>query len=154
MLVRTTGIVTQLIFEHSLRIRIKAEIADTPANSVANTAVGTPDTASLADAEGSDGQENDNESPTNSNSDGDTMRASTVSVTASATAKGKQRAGSVSGESRKSVSNAASAEGEKSGNLVGKINNLVTTDLDNLINGRDFLFIGTCRSLGCLESMS
>ncbi|KAF9807084.1 hypothetical protein IEO21_08395 [Rhodonia placenta] len=141
MLVRTTGIVTQLIFEHSLRIRIKAEIADTPANSVANTAVGTPDTASLADAEGSDGQENDNESPTNSNSDGDTMRASTVSVTASATAKGKQRAGSVSGESRKSVSNAASAEGEKSGNLVGKINNLVTTDLDNLINGRDFLFI-------------
>jgi hypothetical protein len=27
-------------------------------------------------------------------------------------------------------------------NLVGKINNLVTTDLGNLVDGRDFLFLG------------
>ena len=32
-------------------------------------------------------------------------------------------------------------DGPASGNLIGRINNLVTTDLSNLVEGRDFLFI-------------
>ena len=36
---------------------------------------------------------------------------------------------------------AAVAE-KKSNNVVGKINNLVTSDLDSIMSGRDFLFIG------------
>lgn len=27
-------------------------------------------------------------------------------------------------------------------NFIGRINNLITSDLDNIVNGRDFLFLG------------
>ena len=36
----------------------------------------------------------------------------------------------------------------KGGNLVGKLNNLVTTDLNNVVDGRDFLFISACYFCG------
>lgn len=35
-----------------------------------------------------------------------------------------------------------SEDPEKSRNLVGKMNNLVSTDLENLVDGRDFLLLG------------
>ena len=35
-------------------------------------------------------------------------------------------------------------EEEKNDNLVGKLNNLVTSDLENITQGRDFLFLGGC----------
>ncbi|KAF9449105.1 multidrug resistance-associated ABC transporter [Macrolepiota fuliginosa MF-IS2] len=69
MLVHTEGLLTQLVFEHSLRIRMKAEA--------------------------SDGSENP------------TSETKTV----------------------------------KADNLVGKINNLVTTDMVNVVEARDFLFL-------------
>ncbi|KAF9449128.1 multidrug resistance-associated ABC transporter [Macrolepiota fuliginosa MF-IS2] len=69
MLVQTEGLLTQLIFEHSLRLRMKAEASDRP------------------------------DQPTN----GSTTR--------------------------------------KADNLVGKINNLVTTDTTNIVDARDFLFV-------------
>ncbi|CCM01503.1 uncharacterized protein FIBRA_03559 [Fibroporia radiculosa] len=136
MLVRATGIVTQLVFEHSLRIRMKAETQNTPGNSVASTAVPTPDNASIA--EGSESQIT-HESPTSS--EDETMQASTVSVDSSSV-KGKQKskAASVSGDSKKSADDSPAVSGPKGENLIGKINNLVTTDLDNIIGGRDFLF--------------
>ncbi|KZT65009.1 P-loop containing nucleoside triphosphate hydrolase protein, partial [Daedalea quercina L-15889] len=115
MLVRTTGIITQLVFAHALRIRLKAEVPDTPASSTVTTAVGTPDNAS----------------------EDETARASTIS--SSTKGKGKSKVSSEGGESRKEGTK--NSEDAKGANLVGKINNLVTTDLDNLINGRDFLFI-------------
>ncbi|PPQ75643.1 hypothetical protein CVT26_001623, partial [Gymnopilus dilepis] len=68
VLVRTEGLITQLVFEHSLRIRLKAQPA------------------------------------------GDS---------------------DVEGKARKA-----------SDNLTGRIHNLVTTDLGNLVRGKDFLFIG------------
>lgn len=76
MLVHTEGLLTQLIFEHSLRLRMKAETSDKPDGS-ANTS------ATLR---------HDNRRP-------------------------------------------------KADNLVGKINNLVTTDMVNVIEARDFLFL-------------
>ena len=144
MLVRTTGIITQLIFAHALRIRMKAEVPDSHVSSTVTTAVGTPDNASVAETEGAHSQsqtEGESHSPTSS--EDETVRASTASIsesTASAKGKRKSKAPSEAGESKKEEPK-KSADA-KAGNLVGKINNLVTTDLDNLINGRDFLFIG------------
>lgn len=40
----------------------------------------------------------------------------------------------------------------KSSNLVGKMNNLVSTDLENLVDGRDFLLLGS--SLDCIFQCS
>jgi hypothetical protein len=77
MLVHTEGLLTQLIFEHSLRVRMKAEISDRPDK---------PASAST----------------------------------------------SLRHEHRR----------PKADNLVGKINNLVTTDMANVIEARDFLYFG------------
>ncbi|KAJ3554167.1 hypothetical protein NP233_g12480 [Leucocoprinus birnbaumii] len=75
MLVHTEGLLTQLIFEHSLRIRMKAEGSDKPHD---------PESASA----------------------------------------------NLRHENRR----------VKADNLVGKINNLVTTDMVNVVEARDFLF--------------
>ncbi|TFY70118.1 hypothetical protein EVJ58_g61 [Rhodofomes roseus] len=143
MLVRTTSIITQLLFEHSLRIRMKAEVPDSPASSTVTTAVGTPDNASIAETEGVPSQsptEGENHSP--AGSEDETVRASTISVTStSTTAKGKRKSKALSQAGEGKTEGPKKSEEAKGGNLVGKINNLVTTDLDNLINGRDFLFI-------------
>ena len=68
MLVRTESIITQLVFDHALRIRMKSDVSsDTPASSRATTAAHTPDNASIAeDASGS--------------TEDETVRASTVSA--------------------------------------------------------------------------
>jgi len=76
MLVHTEGLLTQLIFEHSLRLRMKAEVSE------------------------------------NSN--------------------GRQNASAVLRYDRRHP---------KADNLVGKINNLATTDMVNVIGARDFLFL-------------
>lgn len=78
----TEGLLTQLIFEHSLRIRMKAEISGRPDD---------PQAASMV-------LRHENRRP-------------------------------------------------KADNLVGKINNLVTTDMMNVIEARDFLYTGGCSQL-------
>ena len=139
MLVRCEAIITQLVFDHSLRIRMKAETAESPSPSRATTAAQTPDNASIAEPEP---ESEEGASGSTSSEDETTVRASTISGTSTATAKGKEPA-------KKGEEDAKDKEKEKekdasagSGNLIGKINNLVTTDLANLIDGRDFLFIG------------
>lgn len=37
-----------------------------------------------------------------------------------------------------------SSSEDQTKNLVGKLNNLVSTDLNNIVEGRDFLMIGWC----------
>ncbi|VDB89909.1 unnamed protein product [Peniophora sp. CBMAI 1063] len=118
-LVRIEGMITQLIFEHSLRIRMKAEVSgSTPAPSAAPT----PDTASLA-------------------GDADTVVGEDVSHIGEASS---TTVAESSGSSDKE-SKAAAADEEKGDNLVGKINNLVAVDLDNIVDGRDLalLFVFT-----------
>ncbi|KAH7905737.1 P-loop containing nucleoside triphosphate hydrolase protein, partial [Hygrophoropsis aurantiaca] len=122
-LVRTEGIITQLVFSHSLRIRMKAEgpIDKKPISDVVATS--TPDTTSIAGSDSPDGEV--------STHDGieDSLRASE----ASSLAKGKQKA--------VQTTKADDARGPKSntGNLIGKINNFVSSDLNNITEGRDFL---------------
>ena len=123
MLVRTESIITQLVFDHALRIRMQSDVSsDTPASSRATTAAHTPDNASIAeDASGS--------------TEDETVRASTVS--AGSTVAPKKGKDGKKGEEEK----ATPTPSADSGNLIGKINNLVTTDLNTLIDGRDFLFV-------------
>jgi len=75
-LVRTEALLTQLVFEHSLRIRLKADVTDD--KSIADDSSSTKDVP-------------------------------------------KEKDGA---------------------NLIGKINNLVTSDLNNITEGRDFLVVG------------
>lgn len=137
-LVRTEGILTQLIFEHALRIRIKAE-TELAAPSRQSTAAPSPDSVSIAEDE-------HDRTPTGSNgSTEETLKASSSSLksAASGSSKGKQTS-----KVPKDI------EVEKSpvntGNLVGKINNLVSTDLNNITEARDFMFVGEFNSYSFL----
>ena len=122
-------LLTQLLFEHSLRIRVKAEASssDNQQNASASattTEPTTPDSASVA------GTQEASEADTLIHSQGNTEPTIAPSVT--------------TGKQDKDKSDPKSKEGSSSSaeNLVGKINNLVTSDLDNINGGRDFLFVG------------
>ncbi|KAI9509765.1 hypothetical protein F5148DRAFT_1275094 [Russula earlei] len=128
-LVRFSAIITQLIFEHGLRIRVKAETSSstrtTPAvTPEARSEVATPDSASVV------GDNVVSEHPSGS---GEEIRQSTPP----STIKGKQKEDSPA----TAASEIDSEDLGKSSNLVGKMNNLVSTDLDNIIEGRDFLLV-------------
>ncbi|KIP03407.1 hypothetical protein PHLGIDRAFT_242940 [Phlebiopsis gigantea 11061_1 CR5-6] len=140
-LVRTEAIVTSLVFDHALRIRLKAEVAEkkdaVPSAAPSPADATTPDSASAADAE-SDGAETD------------TVHSRTATTASSATAvaseapakddQDKKKKDGAAAADKKKKDDAAAAD-KKSSNLVGKINNLVTSDLDSITSGRDFLFI-------------
>lgn len=143
MLVRTEAIITQLVFDHALRIRMKAETSESPAASRVTTAAQTPDNASIAEAE-----EQPATHDNNSSEDG-TVRASTISASSTAATQSGSDAPKKAEETKATPAPAEPAA--KSGNLVGKINNLVTTDLNNLVDGRDFLFLGPFHSLRQIE---
>jgi hypothetical protein len=129
-LVRTESIITQLVFDHSLRIRMKAEVAKKSPGDGDSTVAPTPDGAATPDA-------NENQEPSTASGE-ETLQSSSTSVS-SLTSKGKQKAPSP--EETPKASEDAGA-----GNLVGKINNLVTTDLANITNARDFLYLGSSMS--------
>ncbi|KAG1889339.1 hypothetical protein F4604DRAFT_1711826 [Suillus subluteus] len=139
-LVHTEGILTQLVFEHALRIRMKAELPDDGKKSGESTAPSTPDSASVAGSSTAAVDES-----TDGSGD-ETLQASAETISISATKKAKQKSQDVK-ELDSSSKKHSSAD-----NLVGKINNLVTTDLSNITDGRDFLMVvlymplqvGTC----------
>jgi len=94
-LARTESLLIQLVFEHSLRIRFKAEESKEDGPSESQSVEGS------TILEGSD------------------TRSDTTSST-----KGE-------------------AKTEKKGdNLIGRINTLVTVDLDNVVGAKDFLMVG------------
>ncbi|KAF9525551.1 multidrug resistance-associated ABC transporter [Crepidotus variabilis] len=132
-LVRTEAILTQLVFDHSLRIRFKAE-AGGEGKSAAPSGSTTPniqieDESTERSAEGS------------TSTDAGTVIGHTASITEQntntvigrETVKGKVKQDSVKG--------LAPAAQKKKDNLVGKINTLVTVDVDNIANAKDFLMV-------------
>ena len=127
--VRTTAIITQLIFEHALRIRVIAETSHSPGATPASTPKGrseaaTPDSGSEAEV--------------NMMSEGPGEGSQETRSEQSMTAKGKQR-------ERVPGSDRGKEDGDEAGapsNVVGKMNNLVSTDLENLVSGRDILLLG------------
>ena len=136
MMVRCQGMLTQLLFDHALRIRVKAEAHKDSSASATSTAAHTPDTASVVDA--SESRSDSGEEASGSVHSG--------ASTAAGTTKGKQRepsAFSISSSSTKiDKEKEKSDDSSKEGNLAGRLNNLATTDMEALVNGRDFLFIG------------
>ncbi|KAG1858585.1 hypothetical protein C8R48DRAFT_775022 [Suillus tomentosus] len=125
VLVQTEGIITQLVFEHALRIRMKAELPDGK-RSGESTPSSTPDSASVAGSSTAAADES-----TDGSGD-ETLQASTETASTSSTKKDKRKSQDVKEEMDNSSKQHSSAD-----NLVGKINNLVT-DLSNLTDGRDF----------------
>jgi hypothetical protein len=126
--VRVSAIITQLVFEHALRIRVKAETSagTTPvATPQGLSEATTPDTVSIRDV---------NVISENAGGSGE----ESVHTTATSNIKGTQREETPTMMS----SNGDQEEPGKSSNLVGKMNNLVSTDLENLVDGRDFLLLG------------
>ncbi|OJA09105.1 hypothetical protein AZE42_02555 [Rhizopogon vesiculosus] len=129
-LVRMEAILTQLVLEHALRIRMKAELPDGDKKSGNSTGVSTPDSASVAGSSTAAADES-----IDSSSD-ETLQTSSETISTSPAKKGKQKAQDAKEESDSSSKSNSSAD-----NLTGKINNLVTTDLTNITDGRDFLFV-------------
>ena len=127
---RVSAIVTQLVFEHALRIRVKAETSSSPAATPTATPEGhseatTPDSGSAVEIDivSEDAAGGSEESTT-------TVTSSTI--------KGKRKEEAPGSDSGDETGNEPSG----SSNLVGKMNNLVSTDLENLIDGRDILLLG------------
>ncbi|KAJ8084456.1 hypothetical protein PM082_003226 [Marasmius tenuissimus] len=122
LLVQVQAIITQLVFEHALRIRVKAEPPDSPSSNV-TIPESPPEYSSSPEGEGSDAGTVVAHS-----------RETTVQEGSAATA-------SSSNDGNKKKRKKDSSPTSDASNLVGKINNLVTTDLDNIVETRDFLFV-------------
>jgi hypothetical protein len=119
----TEGLLTQLVFEHSLRIRFKAEGPKENSSSTVQSASLTPETQSLEAS--TTLEDSDAQSDTTANS-----------------TKGKGKGNS---STTKSVIAKDEKKEEKKDNLVGRINTLVTVDLDNVVSAKDFLMVGKCQ---------
>ncbi|KAH9028261.1 hypothetical protein EDB84DRAFT_1563180 [Lactarius hengduanensis] len=131
-LVRVTAIVTQLVFEHALRIRVKAETSSSPEA----TPTATPEVGSQATTPDSGSAVEINIVSEEAGGSGEETRSEQSTIAASSI-KGKRK-------EEASGSDSGSEDGEEPGdssNLVGKMNNLVSTDLENIIDGRDFLLL-------------
>ncbi|KDR83043.1 hypothetical protein GALMADRAFT_866150 [Galerina marginata CBS 339.88] len=132
-LVRTEGILTQLVFEHSLRIRLKAESSSDRDDQDNDTVVGTPDTSSITES-----------SPPESGDEelGPTASASRQpSGDSESTVTGTSTKGNPKDDTSGSETTKAAKKDKGDANLIGKINNLVTTDLTNIVEARDFLLL-------------
>ncbi|KAJ7139685.1 hypothetical protein C8R44DRAFT_867802 [Mycena epipterygia] len=132
-LVRCEALITQLVFEHALRIRVKAESAEkTPRSGTATPESESPSPVEQDESNGS-GDETVNSVDADTVSRDETLQASSASIKSTTSSKGKGKKADTAKEEPEASSDAS--------NLVGKITNLVTTDLGNITESRDFLFI-------------
>lgn len=137
MTVHAKAIVTHLVFTHALRIRMKAETSESPSSSTptpdaTSETVSINDDASVLNEEGAETSASEN-------------GASSATETAASRSKGKSRELASPSESATGTKVPDSTPEDKSSqtsNLVGLMNNLVTTDLDEIEDGRDWLMLG------------
>lgn len=135
--VRIEAVITQLVFDHSMRIRLKAEASEdgtsvTPAGSKAD---------SFVTNEGEEDTTLGGDQATRDESESATHQGSAIAGSSRApsdSAKGKARADD--------TARAKKGHHGDSANLLGKINNFVTSDLSNILEGSDFLNFGMFRS--------
>ncbi|KAF9475019.1 multidrug resistance-associated ABC transporter [Pholiota conissans] len=129
--VRCEALITQLIFEHSLRVRLKAENSSEKSigdrtQETSETTFTTSETVSEAGRSAEASDDRDSATTTTAVS----RDSSKDSSSKPPTAKGKVKAQSNIKDD---------TAGKKNDNLIGKINNMVTTDLTNIVDSRDFL---------------
>ena len=130
-LVRTEALLTQLVFEHSLRIRLKAEASNEKIEDDNLSVIGTQDGESFTEGTSVDSNSLTDETASQSS------QASTPDSQSTSNGPAKARGSSTLESDTKSVTK----DKKEAQNLIGKINNLVTTDLGNIVEGRDFLTI-------------
>jgi hypothetical protein len=119
-MVRMKAIITQLVFNHALRIRVKAELPEGAEASPIDTLV--------TEVEGS-----------NTAGNGTTLAQSNFSSESMIDSnKGKQKARTSDAGDNPALHKTLHRE-RTADNLVGKINNLVTTDLGIIMGTGDFL---------------
>lgn len=140
---RTEAIFTSLVFDHALRIRIKAE---TSKRATAISAEQLSDEATGHDNKGS----NTSEIGSGDEEDAATLHSRNTTAASTTTAAASSAFTVVApADPQAKTREAAKADGEveeetaekETKNLMGKVNNLVTSDLDNITGGRDFLFL-------------
>ncbi|KAL7411452.1 hypothetical protein BDY24DRAFT_353656 [Mrakia frigida] len=117
LFVRTEGLLSQLILNHSLRLRFvgKPEVASR-SSSRRPSGTTTPALASTGNEDGS-------------------------LVVGNGKAKGKSKASSTATEDSVEEPAVVVEEKSKSGDLVGRINNLIGSDLEAIVEGRDILIV-------------
>lgn len=122
------GVITELVFEHALRIRMKGDSSTSPASPGTETAVASPgssaDTTSpLQDA-----------SSTIGDTDGvETIIADSAAPPESQITTAIDVAAAVASSKALKDNKASEKDGDATDNLVGKINNLITSDLQNIV---------------------
>jgi len=152
-LARAEALVTELVFEHSLRIRLKAETSnDSPEAASAASAPPTSKDAPAKDAAAATTPEMEGAQIPNVDSATSSKTSQTSTVAAS---KGPSAVESEAGTSQadqngkaKVKSNPAKVVG-KDANFIGRLNNLVTTDLQNIVRAKDFLIL--CEDLSLMN---
>lgn len=115
-LVRCEAIVTQLVFEHALRIRVKAETAEKKSSSSGTSTPADSEAPSPIDQEDSSGDETLNSTDADALSRDETLQASSSSIKSTTSSKAK-------GKGKEEPADEDSSDGS---NLVGKITNLVS----------------------------
>ncbi|KAF4617819.1 hypothetical protein D9613_006245 [Agrocybe pediades] len=127
ILVRLQAILTQLAFDHSLRIRLKAESPETSSPTAEPAQSSSVSISSINELEQSATDQTDTIAP----SEGSTSREPTVVEGSSESAKKKAK--------NEPSADASPKHGGDAENLLGRINNLVTSDMQNIGEGVDFL---------------
>lgn len=151
VMVHLEGVLTQLILEHALRIRMVAEpertgthsnSTPTPTRSLTPTAIRLP----------SDDDDQETDTPENEAS---TFAKLNPSVNSSSTAVPSTSASDEStlAASSASINTAKSTVNTGSNNLVGRMNNLISSDLKTIGDAAEFLqpfLLGPCLIIGCI----
>ncbi|KAK7466190.1 hypothetical protein VKT23_004914 [Stygiomarasmius scandens] len=154
-LVRTEAILTQLVFEHALRIRMKSETNDQSKDKDKQTPTEptTPRTPTPVSVSQTDSDsENDNATVQAEDTDTQGDGSSTIVATSREPSDGSSSSRSIKKGKQApppppatptptpAPATAAADDEKKSkaANLVGRMNNLVTSDLQSIVDARDF----------------
>ena len=146
-LARIESIITSLVFDHALRIRLKAETAKKEA--VGTSSPATPDSTDVhveivQDDKSGSGDE-DNVTVQSAHTTASTVVAgATDASSTTAAVSSQQKAKATDIKKAEAKDSQGGKEAKKGGNFVGKLNNLVTSDLGNITSGRDFLLVREC----------
>ncbi|GJE86639.1 multidrug resistance-associated ABC transporter [Phanerochaete sordida] len=147
LLVRVQSVITSLVFDHALRIRLKAEVPDKTA---AKETVKPPPLNS--DVQGPDGSDSDDAKTVQSRATGVSASTAPSNATVSTSAtlvppiadpKNHSNGAETTPSKATTGSKAQEKKGDahQGGHLMGRITNLVTSDLSNITSGRDFLLL-------------
>ncbi|QRW27550.1 ABC transporter transmembrane region [Rhizoctonia solani] len=129
---RATGMISQLLFEHSLRIRVVTQIADRSNGKTSRSASHIGTTTTTQSEERMDAEYLNSSEASEEDESESTVHAAEGSNT-------QTLIGSVGSTKGKENSDEASKEQNGNSNLVGKINNLMSSDMENVTNGSYFL---------------